>query len=148
MDNATNMVTPHFLMKLDKQDMAKMSFKLHASDSCGDVCAGECPVNGQKVLVVNVYISPNTLSDNWKFLIFSNLAGYCTKVCRLHNSPGALSLLAQTRHQFLHLLPLPFQNRMIYTLRYSPTHRLLPRRSKLHVPPKRTRHCPQPLKKN
>jgi hypothetical protein len=52
------MATPHLLMKLDKQNMAKTSFKLATSDSCGDVCAAECPVNGQKVLVVTVYVSP------------------------------------------------------------------------------------------
>jgi hypothetical protein len=52
MDNATTMATPHPLMTLDKQNMAKTSLKLAASDSCGDVCAAECPVNAQKVLVV------------------------------------------------------------------------------------------------
>jgi hypothetical protein len=36
--------------------MAKTSFKLPASDLCGDACAAECPVNGQKVLVVTVRI--------------------------------------------------------------------------------------------
>jgi hypothetical protein len=41
MDNATTMATPHLLMKLDKQNMAKTSFKLPASDLCGDVCAAE-----------------------------------------------------------------------------------------------------------
>jgi hypothetical protein len=46
-------------MTLDKQNMAKTSFKLAASDSCGDVCAGECPANGHKELVVTVYVSPN-----------------------------------------------------------------------------------------
>jgi hypothetical protein len=46
-------------MKLDKQNMAKTSFKLPASGSCGDVCAAECPVNEQNVLVVTVYVSPN-----------------------------------------------------------------------------------------
>jgi hypothetical protein len=66
------MATPHLLMKLHKQNMANTSFKLAASDSCGDVCAAECPVYGQKVLVVTVYVSPNTPSDDWKFLIFYN----------------------------------------------------------------------------
>jgi hypothetical protein len=47
MDNTTTMATPHLLTKLDKQNMAKTSFKLPASDSCGDVCAADCPVNGQ-----------------------------------------------------------------------------------------------------
>jgi exonuclease III len=81
--NATTMATPLLLMKLDEQNMAKTSFKLPASDSCGDVCAAECPVNGQKVLVVTVYVSPNTPSDSWKSFIFSNLAGYSPKVCRM-----------------------------------------------------------------
>jgi hypothetical protein len=75
MDNTTTMATPLLLMKLDKQNMAKISFKLPASDSYGDVCAAEYLVNGQKMLVVTVYVSPNTPSDNWKSLIFSNLAG-------------------------------------------------------------------------
>jgi hypothetical protein len=44
-------------MAQDEQNMAKTSFKLPASDSCGDVCAAECLVNGQKVLVVTVQIS-------------------------------------------------------------------------------------------
>jgi hypothetical protein len=65
MDNATTMATPHLLMKLDKQNMTKTSFKLPTSDSCGDVCAAECLVNGQIVLVVAVYVSPNTPSDDW-----------------------------------------------------------------------------------
>jgi hypothetical protein len=78
--NAISVAMPHLLMNLDKQNMVKTSFKLPASDSCGDVCAAECLVNGQKVLVVTVYVSPNTPSDNWKSLIFSNLAGYSPKV--------------------------------------------------------------------
>jgi hypothetical protein len=56
MDNATTMATPQFLMKLNKQNMAKTPLKLPASDSCGDVCAVQCLVNGQKMLVVAVYI--------------------------------------------------------------------------------------------
>jgi hypothetical protein len=62
--------------------MAKM-FKLPASDSCGDVCAAERPVNGKKPLVVTVYVSPSTPSDDWKSLIFCNLAGYSPKVCKM-----------------------------------------------------------------
>jgi hypothetical protein len=50
---------------------------------CGNICAAECLVNGQKVLVVTVYISPNTPCDDWKFLIFSNLAGCSPKVCKI-----------------------------------------------------------------
>jgi hypothetical protein len=83
MDNATIMAMHRLLMKLDKQNMAKTTFKLPASDSCGDVCAAECPENGQKVPVVAVYVSPNTPSDSWKSLIFSNLAGYFPKVCTM-----------------------------------------------------------------
>jgi hypothetical protein len=83
MDNATTMAMPHLLMKLDKQNMAKTLFKLPASDLCGDVCAAECLVSGQKVLVVTVYESPNTPSDDWKSLIFSILAGYSPKVCKM-----------------------------------------------------------------
>jgi hypothetical protein len=30
-----------------------------------------------------VYVSPDTRSDDRKSLIFSNLAGYCPKVCKL-----------------------------------------------------------------
>jgi hypothetical protein len=55
-NDATTMATPH-LMKLDKQNMAKTSFKLAASESCRDICAADCLVNGQKVLVVTVHIS-------------------------------------------------------------------------------------------
>jgi hypothetical protein len=44
-------------MKLDTQNMAKTSFKLPSSESCGDVCAAECLVKGQKMLVVTVRIS-------------------------------------------------------------------------------------------
>jgi hypothetical protein len=69
-NKASTMATPHLLMKLDKPNMAKTSFKLPASESCGDVCAAECLVNGQKVLVVTVYVSPNTPRDDWKSLIF------------------------------------------------------------------------------
>jgi hypothetical protein len=69
----------HLLMKLEKQNMTKTSFKLAASESCGDVWAAECTVNGQKVLVVTVYVSPNAPSDDWKSLIFSNLSGYSPK---------------------------------------------------------------------
>jgi hypothetical protein len=56
MINATTLVNLHLLMKLDKQNMAKTSIKLSASESCGDVCAAECLVNGQKLLVVTVYV--------------------------------------------------------------------------------------------
>jgi hypothetical protein len=52
----------HLFMKLDKQNMAKTSFKLAASESCGDVCAGECLANGQQMLMVAVYVSQNTPS--------------------------------------------------------------------------------------
>jgi hypothetical protein len=81
--NATTMTTPHLLMKLYKQTMAKTSFKLSASESCRDICAAECLVNGQKVLVVTVYVSPNTPCDDWKTLLFSNLADYSPKVCKI-----------------------------------------------------------------
>jgi hypothetical protein len=47
-NNATALATPHLLMKLDKQNMAKMSFKLGASESCGDIYATMSLVNGQK----------------------------------------------------------------------------------------------------
>jgi hypothetical protein len=77
------MATPHPLMKLDKQNMAKTPSKLAASDSCGDVCAAECPVNGQKALVVTVYVSPNVPRDDWKSLIFSNLTGCSPRVCKM-----------------------------------------------------------------
>jgi hypothetical protein len=60
--------------------MTKASFELAASESCGDVCAAECLVSGQKVLVVTVYESPNTLSDDWKSLIVSNLS---PKLCKI-----------------------------------------------------------------
>jgi hypothetical protein len=85
MDNAITMATHHLLMKLHRQNMAKTSFKLPASDSSGDVCTAECLVNARKVLVVAVYVSPNTPSDDWKSLIFSNLDGYSPKVCKIFN---------------------------------------------------------------
>jgi hypothetical protein len=69
----------HLLMGLDKQNMAKTSFKLAASESCGDVCATECLL-WTILLVVTMYVSPNTPSDDWKSLIFYNLAGYFPKV--------------------------------------------------------------------
>jgi hypothetical protein len=50
--------------------MAKTSFKLAASESRGDICAAECLVNGRKVLVVTVYMSPNTPSDDGKSDVF------------------------------------------------------------------------------
>jgi hypothetical protein len=83
MDNATTMATPHLLMKLDKQNMAKTSLKLPASDSCGDVCAAEGPVNGRNAPVMTVYVSPSTPSDDWKSLRFSNLDGRSPKVCKM-----------------------------------------------------------------
>jgi hypothetical protein len=43
----------------------------------------QCPVNGQKVLVVPVYVSQNTPSDDWKSSIFSNMAGYSPKLCKM-----------------------------------------------------------------
>jgi hypothetical protein len=46
-NNSTTMATPHLHLKLDKQNTAKTSFEIAASKSCGDVCATECPVNGQ-----------------------------------------------------------------------------------------------------
>jgi hypothetical protein len=53
------------------------------SETCGDACAAECLLNGQKALVVTVYISANTPSDDWKYLIFYNLVGYSPKVCKM-----------------------------------------------------------------
>jgi hypothetical protein len=73
MYNATTMATPLFLMKLDEQNVGKTSFKLPASDSCGEVCEADCLVNGQKMPVVTVYVSPDTLSDDWKSSIFSKI---------------------------------------------------------------------------
>jgi hypothetical protein len=81
-NNAT-MATPHLLIKLNKQNMAKTSFKFAASESCGDFCAAECLANGQKVLTVIVHVPPNTPSDDWTSLIFSNLTGYSPKVCEM-----------------------------------------------------------------
>jgi hypothetical protein len=40
-NNATPMPTPHLLMKLAIQDLAKTSFKSAASESCGDISAAE-----------------------------------------------------------------------------------------------------------
>jgi hypothetical protein len=57
-------------MKLDKQNLAKTSFKLAASESYGDICVAVCLVSGRKVLVVTVFVSPNNPSDDWKSLIF------------------------------------------------------------------------------
>jgi hypothetical protein len=54
----------HLLMKLDKQNMAEILFKLAASESCGDICAAECLVNGQKVMAITVYLSPNIPSED------------------------------------------------------------------------------------
>jgi hypothetical protein len=76
------MATPHLLMKLDRQNRAKSSFKLAARESCGEICAAECLVNGQKVLVVTVDVYPNAPSDDRKSLIFSNLDGYSPKMCK------------------------------------------------------------------
>lgn len=45
-ENNNAMATTHILMKLEKQNMTKPSFKLAASESCGDVHAAECLVNG------------------------------------------------------------------------------------------------------
>jgi hypothetical protein len=83
MDNATTVAMSHLLMKLDRQNMAKTWFQLPASDSCGDVCAAEFLVNRQEGLVVTVYVSRNTPSDDWKSLIFSNLTVYSPKVCKM-----------------------------------------------------------------
>jgi hypothetical protein len=66
MNNATTMATPHLLMKLVKQNMAKTSFKLPASDSCGEVCEADYLVNEQKVRVMTGY-SPK-LCKLFKFL--------------------------------------------------------------------------------
>jgi hypothetical protein len=63
--------------------MANASFKLPASDSCGDVCAAECLVNGKKALVVSACVAPNTPSDDWKSLIFPNLAGHSPKLFKI-----------------------------------------------------------------
>jgi hypothetical protein len=82
-DNTTTTGTPHLLMKLDKLNMAKTLFKLPTSDSCGDICAAECLVNGRKVLVVTVYVPANTPKSDCNSLIFSNLAGYSPNVCRM-----------------------------------------------------------------
>jgi hypothetical protein len=43
----------------------------------------QCLVNEKKVLVVTVYVSPNTPRDEWKSLTFSNLAGYSLKLCKI-----------------------------------------------------------------
>jgi hypothetical protein len=37
MDDVTTMATPHLLMKLNKQNMAKTAFKFPLSDTCGSV---------------------------------------------------------------------------------------------------------------
>jgi hypothetical protein len=35
------------------------------------------------MLGATVYVSPNTPTDDWKSLIFSNLTGYSPKVCKI-----------------------------------------------------------------
>jgi predicted metalloenzyme YecM len=47
--------------------MAKMLFKLAASELCGDICASEYLVNGWKMLVVMVHISKYS---QWQLGIF------------------------------------------------------------------------------
>jgi hypothetical protein len=75
-NNTTTVAAPHLLVKLDEQNMTKMSFKLAASESCADIRAAKWLVNGQRVLVATVYDSPNTSRDDLKSLRFSNLVGY------------------------------------------------------------------------
>jgi hypothetical protein len=70
-------------MKLDKENMAKTSFKLAASESCGDVCAAKCLINGQTILVVTLYVSPNTPIDDWKSLIFFKLGWVFSKSVKI-----------------------------------------------------------------
>jgi hypothetical protein len=78
----TTMATPHLIMKLYKQNMAKTSIKLAASELCGDVCAAECFGNGQKLLVVTVYVSPNApaaIVNPGYFLTWRSILQKCAK---------------------------------------------------------------------
>jgi hypothetical protein len=82
-NDTTIRATPHLLMRLDTQIMAKKSFKVAASDSCGDICAVEFLVSGRKRLVMTECISSDTPSNDWKTLIFSNFDVYFSKVCKI-----------------------------------------------------------------
>lgn len=55
------------------------------SEECGDICAIESTINGQRVLLVTVYISPGTSISDIEDFFELNLLAYTPKVAEIVN---------------------------------------------------------------
>jgi exonuclease III len=75
---ATSMATPHLLMKLSKEDGEE--YRIAAAENRSDICAADCMVNGENVLIVTPYISNHTPIDDCKRFILSHLSNYTKMV--------------------------------------------------------------------
>jgi hypothetical protein len=52
---------------------------LRETQNQGDICAAECMVNGEKVLIVTLYLSNNTPIDDCKRFILIHLGTFAPK---------------------------------------------------------------------
>lgn len=72
--------TPHILMKFDTKLLGlTLGRSVAVSEECGDICAVESTLNGQKCLLVTVYVSPNSSIDDIEFFFIVNLMMYTKK---------------------------------------------------------------------
>jgi hypothetical protein len=77
---AATMATPHLLMHINHVESANL---YALTDNIGDVCAAEVMVDGVRTLLVSLYISPNTFTDDIELFLLYNLVAYSPKICTM-----------------------------------------------------------------
>jgi hypothetical protein len=74
---ATNMATPHLLMRINHVEFANLYAR---ADNMGDVCAVEVIIDGVRTLLVPFYINHNTSTDDIECFLLYNLLAYSQEI--------------------------------------------------------------------
>jgi len=69
-------------LKFDK-NLLKLERNKVASERCGDICAIESSINGQRTLIVTVYVNPNSNMADIKLFFLTNLLMYSPKASEM-----------------------------------------------------------------
>jgi len=85
-----------FHSKFDN-NLLKMEKNKVASEECGDICAIESTINGQRTLIVTVYVNPNSNMADIKLFFLTNLLMY---------SPKASEMFEELREKHLGTIPI------------------------------------------
>lgn len=87
-DNFTNVITPHLDIQVNLCD-----FISSTSTAIGDLCAAECTFNGTTILLISVYISPNSTVREIITFLHRVLLEYTPEGSRLINDEINLHMI-------------------------------------------------------